>query len=214
MSEDYGEGALPPHPGEGHPFAATLPSAAEEIHPKKLTFEEASRCLNTLGKDESGSRYAYIMLTATDRKLTDISTILNFKHVLFVDVSRNYLDLDALQALTAMPFLVLLKAERNKIESAALKPMHYLQVLTLNQNQIKETGTIDQPLLECLEMNHNDIYATQFETANLDNLKVLEMRSNLLFDISGMYFFEVGTGSVARNEALRLSNLQIFIICQ
>lgn len=62
------------------------------------------------------------------RKLTDVRTILNFKHVLFVDVSGNYLTLDALQVLTEMPYLVLLKAERNLVESAALQRMPFLQV--------------------------------------------------------------------------------------
>lgn len=67
------------------------------IVPKILTFDEASKCLSNLGKDESGVRYAYLMLSATDMKLTDISKITCFKHVLFVDVSGNFLDLEALQ---------------------------------------------------------------------------------------------------------------------
>lgn len=37
------------------------------IEEKILSFDEASRCLSILGKDESGSRYAYLMMTATDR---------------------------------------------------------------------------------------------------------------------------------------------------
>jgi hypothetical protein len=188
MGEDFGE-ASPRLPGEGRPIfgTATAPSTAEVIKEKKLTFEQASRCLNTLGKDESGSRYAYIMITATDLKLTDVSVILNFKHVLFLDLSGNYLTTDALQALTGMPFLIFLKAERNRVESASLKPMYYLQVLDLNQNQIKDVGNIDQPMLESLGMNYNDIYTTQFDTANLNNLKQLELRSNLLFEVSGVY---------------------------
>ncbi|XP_044263080.1 leucine-rich repeat-containing protein 23-like [Tribolium madens] len=188
MGEDFGEGG-PPIPGEGvRQFGPpTAPSIPEVIKEKKLTFEEASKCLNTLGKDETGSRYAYLMITASNRKLTDVSIILRFKHVLFLDLSGNYLTTDALQVLTEMPFLILLKAERNRVDSAALKPMPYLQVLALNQNQIKQVGNIDQPLLDCLEMNYNDIYNTEFETANLKQLKQLEMRSNLLFEISGFY---------------------------
>ncbi|KAF2892785.1 hypothetical protein ILUMI_13387, partial [Ignelater luminosus] len=120
---------------------------------KNLTFEEASRCLNTLGKDESGMRYAYLMITATDRKLTNISTILNFKHVLFVDVSGNFLNLESLQVLVDMPYMILLKAERNRVESAALLVMPFLQVLCLNKNQILETCDINQPMLEYLELN-------------------------------------------------------------
>lgn len=56
-------------PGEGLFQAPTGEMLLKEeiITEKNLTFEEASRCLNTLGKDESGMRYAYLMITATDR---------------------------------------------------------------------------------------------------------------------------------------------------
>lgn len=119
---------------------------AKVIEEKILSFDEASRCLSVLGKDESGSRYAYLMITVTDRyhkteksflcggknsflrKLTNVRTILNFKHVLFVDVAGNFLDLDALQVLTELPYLILLKADRNITESAALNPAPFLQV--------------------------------------------------------------------------------------
>lgn len=43
------------------------------IEEKILSFDEASRCLSTLGKDESGSRYAYLMMTATDRYIWQVS---------------------------------------------------------------------------------------------------------------------------------------------
>lgn len=95
---------------------------------KKLTFEEASKCLHNLGKDESGVRYAYLMITATNRKLTDVSIILNFKHVLFLNLSDNFLNLDALQVLAKIPFLAMLKANRNRVESAALDQIPFLQV--------------------------------------------------------------------------------------
>lgn len=39
----------------------------EEIVPKSLTFTEASKCLHMLGKDESGIRYAYLMITAVEK---------------------------------------------------------------------------------------------------------------------------------------------------
>lgn len=189
---EFGEGPIPPPlqlPGEGGPQfgAPTLSTLSEAIKEKILTFDEASKCLNTLGKDETGARYAYLMITATNRKLTDVSIILRFKHVLFLDLSGNFLTIEALQVLTEMPFLILLKAERNRVNSASLKPMPYLQVLALNQNQIKHVGNINQPLLDCLEMSFNDIYKTEFETSDLQQLKQLEMRSNLLIEIEGFY---------------------------
>lgn len=58
-------------PGEGAPAYQTdivdHIQLSHVIEEKSLSFEEASRCLNTLGKDESGIRYAYLMLSATDR---------------------------------------------------------------------------------------------------------------------------------------------------
>ncbi|XP_063912802.1 leucine-rich repeat-containing protein 23-like [Zophobas morio] len=202
MGEYAGEAATAAVPGEGAPVfvSTTAPSLSEVIKYKKLSFEEASRCLNMLGKDETGSRYAYLMITATDQKLTDVSIILSFKHVFFLDLSGNYLTTEALQVLVAMPFLILLKAERNRVDSASLDTMHYLQVLDLNQNQIKNVENINQPLLDVLELNFNDIYITRFETANLEKLKQLELRSNLLFEISGTFPLSIEKMYLAGNK--------------
>ncbi|XP_018576488.1 leucine-rich repeat-containing protein 23-like [Anoplophora glabripennis] len=190
MEEEFGEGMLSPQVGEGgltSPTAISRFIIEEPIKEKKLTFDEASKCLNTLGKDESGVRYAYLMITATARKLTDISIILNFKHVLFIDLSDNFLNLDALQVLSGMPFLLYLKVERNKVESAALEPMYYLQCLNLNMNQVTETCDINQPQLETLELQDNLIYTIQFDSERLSNLKMLNLRGNQLIDFSGTY---------------------------
>lgn len=79
--------------------------------------------------------------------------IINFKHLFFVDVSGNFLDLDALQILAQLPFLIALRAQRNRIESAALETMPFLQVLSLSKNQISETCDIFQPILHSLDLN-------------------------------------------------------------
>ncbi|VEN38480.1 unnamed protein product [Callosobruchus maculatus] len=189
-AEDAHEVAV--HFGEGTPINLTpkyppTPHFEIEIKEKKLTFEEASRCLNTLGKDESGVRYAYLMLSATERKLTDISTVVNFKHLLFVDVSGNFLSTEALQVLTQIPYLLYLRAERNRLESAGLKVSPYLQVLLLNMNQIAETCDINQPMLELLELGENVIYTAQFDAERLPNLKELSLHNNHLIDTSGVY---------------------------
>lgn len=181
MSEMLGEGEQPPIPGEGQtsPREDTALPITQEIKDKKLSFEEASRSLKVLGKDESGIRYAYLMMSLMNRSLTDVSVILNFKHVLFLDLSGNYLTLDDLQVLVDMPFLILLKVDRNKVESAALGYMPYLQVLSFNQNKIIETNDIYQPLLDSLELHYNFICNVQFSVEGLKNLKQLEMRSEL-----------------------------------
>lgn len=58
-----------------------------------------------------------------------------------MDVGGNFLDLDALQVLTELPYLILLRAERNIVESAALNPAPFLQVLT-NKNFLKVIKTV------------------------------------------------------------------------
>lgn len=190
MDEQLGEDALPPQVGEGGaPSPISIPHFVieERIQEKKLTFDEASKCLNTLGKDESGVRYAYLMITATEKKLTDISIVVNFKHVLFLDVSDNFLNVDAFQVLSGMPFLLYLRAERNRLESADLDPMFYLQCMILNKNQITETCDVNQPSLEILELQDNLIYTIQLDRERLSNLKMLNLRGNQLIDFSGTY---------------------------
>ncbi|ENN75360.1 hypothetical protein HUJ04_006579 [Dendroctonus ponderosae] len=176
---------------------------------KKLTFEEASKCLNTLGKDESGIRYAYLMITATDKKLTDISIILNFKHVLFLDLSGNYLNLEALQVLAKMPFLLMLNANRNRVESGALDTMPYLQTLCLNINKIEETYDISQPMLETLELEFNQIFTAQFDNEKLPHLLELDLKGNHLIDLSGLYPESLERLFVAQNKITRLNDLAL-----
>ncbi|KAK9681323.1 hypothetical protein QE152_g38397 [Popillia japonica] len=211
-------------PGEDHDLrkligedlygAINVPQVVTE---KVLTFEEASKCLNTLGKDESAVRYAYLMISPLDRKLTNIAMILNFKHLLFIDVSGNFLTLDGLQVLSEMPYVLYIKAQRNMIESAALNPMPYLQVLSLSRNCITETCDINQPMMQCLDLNYNQIYTAQFDVARTEALKQLEMRGNQLFDISGsfplglenLYLAENKIARFCENDLGRLVNLKI-----
>ncbi|KAK9887197.1 hypothetical protein WA026_021039 [Henosepilachna vigintioctopunctata] len=174
------------------------------IVPKILTFDEASKCLSNLGKDESGVRYAYLMLSANDMKLTDISKITCFKHVLFVDVSGNFLELEALQILCELPYLILLKAERNKITSAALNPCPYLQVLVLNKNQITETNNISQPYLETLDLSHNNIYEVHLDSDKLKELKQLELKGNQLTELAGDFPVSVEKLYVAENRIQKI----------
>lgn len=177
---EYGEGdlILSPQPQSIH----LLP---ELIIEKKLTFEQVSNNLHLLGKDESGINYAYLMLTLNNAKLTDISIIAHFKHVLFIDLSGNLLNVNALQILIELPYLVYLKVEKNRLDSGALMQMQYLQVLILNYNQISETCDIKQPFLECLELNFNVIFTIHFN--NLEHLKQLDLRGNHLTDLNGTF---------------------------
>lgn len=207
MGEDYPIPEYPPIIGEIPQTSSYHIPSIEKIVEKKLSFYEASCGLSNLGKDETGCRYAYLTLTAMDMKLTDVSVILNFKHVMFLDLSGNFLTIDALQVLTKMPYLLLLKAERNRVAATNLATMYYLQVLDFNYNQIKTIGEINQPLLDCLELNYNNIYTTNFDNAELANLKHLELRSNLLFDISGSYPTNLEKLYLAANKIASINSL-------
>ncbi|XP_028141015.2 leucine-rich repeat-containing protein 23-like [Diabrotica virgifera virgifera] len=177
----------------------------EQIVENKLCFEEASRCLTTLGKDESAVRFAYLMLSAIDKKLTDVSVIVNFSHLQFVDVSGNYLTTEALQVLTQLPFLIYIRASNNKVESACFSTMHYLQVLILNKNFVRETGDISQPILETLELADNYIYTVQFDPDRLENLKELVLSSNHLLDTTGIYPKNLERLFMGKNKISRIN---------
>lgn len=180
-------------------------SSSDRLLVKKLSFIEASRCLNTLGKDESGVKIAYLKLSALDMQLTDISCIVNFKHLHFVDVSNNFLRLEALQVLTELPYLLYIKVEGNIVESAGLKPMPFLQVLLLNRNRIKETIDISQPLLNCLEIGENRISSINFDSSLVNNLKELSLHGNNLTELSGQYPQSLESLYLNRNKISKIS---------
>lgn len=94
-----------------------------------LTYSEASECLHNLGKCAVAQcEYAYLSMDVSDKGLTDVSVIPFFKHVRYVNVSGNRLTSEALHVLETMPYLQMLRADRNRLVSAELKPMPYLQV--------------------------------------------------------------------------------------
>lgn len=205
MSEWYGEDVPVPTPVQQDSLPTTR-FFQEPIKVRALSFDDASKCLNTLGKDESGIRYAYLMLTATEKKLTDVSVIPNFKHLLYLDLSGNFLNLSSLQVLCELPYLLYLKAERNIIESAALNPMPYLQVLVLNKNQIMETNDVIQPMLETLEIGDNSIYTPQFLKDQMIGLKQLSLHGNYLIDTSGSYPRNLERLYLNRNRIIKITS--------
>lgn len=59
-------------PGEHgkYAFDTTDKFVLSQVIPQRvLSFEEASRGLSMLGKDESGARYAYLMMTASNKRV-------------------------------------------------------------------------------------------------------------------------------------------------
>ena len=106
----------------------SIPSITE-IEPRILLHSVASECLCTLGKCDSGLRYAFLVMDASDKHLSDVSIIPTFKHVLRVNVSGNHLTSESLKVLSSMTFLLMLEADRNAITgSLRMDPMPYLQV--------------------------------------------------------------------------------------
>ncbi|XP_046618780.1 leucine-rich repeat-containing protein 23-like [Neodiprion virginianus] len=172
-----------------------------------LTFDEAARGLCMLGKNDSGLKYSYLMLNVSEKGLTDISIIPTFRNVIFVNVSGNRLTRAALQVFSSMTYLLMIQADRNRITLPDLEPMVYLQVLTLNDNEISETSGIGHRLLECLELNRNRIRRLSLSPYVLENLRVLELRGNLLTTTNGIFFPSLVALYVAENRIEQFEGL-------
>ncbi|XP_059060683.1 leucine-rich repeat-containing protein 23-like isoform X1 [Achroia grisella] len=195
--------------------------AAEEekvVHPvRKLNRFEVCGRLSLLGKTAEGDGYTYLKAKCTGMSLTDISGLKYYKHLQFVDVSDNHLDLDALQVLTDLQFLVLIHADKNILHSAALKKMKYLQVIIMNYNLITSVHDIYQPELSTLEVGYNKIERVSFDN-RMPNIKCLDFRYNTIEDISNLDFPKLDSLYLAGNKITslvgieRLVNLRILHI--
>lgn len=184
--EYAGEGDDYPKPFSIKPTKLSHFSYKERLKEKKLSLDEASKALSMLGKNANG-RYSYLKMSAIGMNLTDVSVILSFKLVMFVDLSKNLLKLDDIQVLCCLPFLTSLKADQNLLDSAALKSAPYLQTLLFNTNLITETCDIIQSGLEVLELGNNLIYTLQFDKEGLANLMELSLHGNHVIDTSGSF---------------------------
>ncbi|PBC32759.1 Leucine-rich repeat-containing protein [Apis cerana cerana] len=191
-------------------YVERLSSTFEDVT-KALTQTEAGECLHTLGKCESGLGYAYLGLNASNRDLTDIRIIPMFKYVLYVNVSGNRLNNEALRVLSSMKYLLMLQADKNQVESAELDPMPYLQVLTLNNNKLNSTSGISHKFLECLELNHNNIEEITLNPYDLENLKTLEIGGNFLTTTNGIFFPGLIRLYLGENQIERLEGLEILV---
>ncbi|XP_076749559.1 leucine-rich repeat-containing protein 23 [Xylocopa sonorina] len=203
--EDRGEA------GEAEEYPTPESSSIFEDTSRALTQSEAGECLHALGKCDSGLGYAYLGLNASNKDLTDVRIVPTFKYVLYVDVSGNRLTNEALRVLCSMKYLLMLRADRNQAESAELEPMPYLQVLTLNRNKLTSTLGISHKLLECLELSHNNIEEVILNPYNLENLRTLELRGNILTTTNGIYFPGLTRLYLAENQIETLEGLEILV---
>ncbi|CAK9828473.1 Leucine-rich repeat-containing protein 23 [Anthophora retusa] len=210
MNEEEG-GRYDEEEGEAGRYPTPKSSSIFDDTTRALTHSEAGDCLHTLGKCESGLGYAYLGLNASNKGLTDIRVIPMFKYLLYVDVSGNRLTTEALNYLTSMKYLLMIRADKNLVSSAGFEPMPYLQVLTLNKNKLTSTSGISHKQLECLELNHNNIDEVTLNPYDLENLKTLELRGNILTTTSGIFFPTLTRLFLAENQIEKLEGLEILV---
>ncbi|XP_012551774.1 leucine-rich repeat-containing protein 23 [Bombyx mori] len=174
---------------------------------RKLNRSEVSVRLGLLGKTAEADGYTYLKATCTDMNLTDITAIKYFKHLQFVDVSNNKLDLEALQAVTELPHLLLIHADKNILRSGALKKMKYLQVIIMNYNELTTVHDVFQPELSTLEVGYNKIRKINFDS-RMETIRCLDFRYNLIEDINGLNFPNLDSLYLAGNQINSLIGLE------
>lgn len=139
--------------------------------------------------------------------LTDIVAIKSFKHLQFVDVSNNKLDLHSLQPVTELPYLVLLHADKNLLNTCGFKKTKYLQVMIMNNNKLTSVQDLFQPELSTLEVGYNKISRVYFRN-RMPNLKCLDFRYNMIQEIANFNFPNLISLYLGGNKIKSLVGLQ------
>ncbi|CAH2217349.1 jg5658 [Pararge aegeria aegeria] len=145
--------------------------------------------------------------TCTGMSLTNISAIRSFQHLQFVNFSNNNLDLESLQDVTALPFLVLIHADKNVLYSAALKKMKYMQVIIMNNNFLTSVHDVYQPELCTLEVGYNKIKEISFAN-KMPHIKCLDFRYNLIQEIHDIDFPNLDSLYLAGNKITSLVGIE------
>lgn len=139
--------------------------------------------------------------------LTEISALKAFHHLQFINVSDNNLTLESLQVVTELPYLVLIHADKNILNSAALKKMKYMQVMIMNNNKITTVQDVYQPELCTLEVGFNKIEKVHFDN-EMPHIKCLDFRYNLIKDITNFDFPQLDSLYLAGNKINSLLGLE------
>ncbi|XP_063230254.1 leucine-rich repeat-containing protein 23-like isoform X1 [Bacillus rossius redtenbacheri] len=183
--------------------------AAEVEEQRALTLEEAKDGLANLGRAASGLQHAYLLAKVSDLRLTDVSALQVFRHLLFVDVSGNLLRDDAFQVLAKMAQLLSIQAAGNRLTSPYLPPMGLLQVLAVSDNPLTSAAGVEHPLLECLELSRCGLQELSgLEADSLPRLRTLELRGNSLASVSGLRLEALEGLYLAANSIARLEGLE------
>ncbi|XP_045491175.1 leucine-rich repeat-containing protein 23-like [Colias croceus] len=172
-----------------------------------LSRSEISIRLSVLGKTAAGDGYTYLKATCTNMNLTEISALKSFHHLQYIDVSNNNLTTESLQVLSELPFLLLIHADKNNLNSAYLKRMKYLQVIIFNNNRITSVRDVYHPEMSTVEVGYNKIINIYFEN-RMPNLKCLDFRYNSIHDISDIDFPNLDSLYLAGNRITSLIGIE------
>lgn len=83
-----------------------------------LTREQIAEGLTQLGRTADGLSHAFIRLHISEKELTDVKTISTYRHLRFVDLSKN--NLPSLQALSSLENIIHLNVESNRLTTIDL----------------------------------------------------------------------------------------------
>ncbi|KAM5263952.1 leucine-rich repeat-containing protein 23 [Ctenodactylus gundi] len=180
---------------------------SEEWMPTPLTENMMTEGLSMLCKTGNGLAHAYVKLELKDRDLTDIYLLQSYIHLRYVDISENHLtDLSPLNNLT---HLLWLKADGNRLRSAALHELPYLQIASFAYNQITDTEGISHPRLASLDLKGNRIQVvTGLDPDKLKSLHTLELRGNQLDTTVGINLPKLKKLFLAQNMLKKVEGLE------
>jgi len=161
-----------------------------EIDPVELTVQDMANTLSMLCKTDDGLNHAYVKISASQMKLTDISLLDKYHNLRYVDLANN--NISNFKPLAALNSLLWLNIQNNLADSADLGEFHYLQVLDFSSNKLTSAEGINLPSLEQLDLTSNDIPScSPLDPEKLQFLSILQMANNKLTTTSGLSNFVV-----------------------
>lgn len=124
--------------------------------------------------------FTCVSFACTNRGLTDVSILKNYKHIRYVvsllnykivklchvqylqDISGNALE--DISSLALLPHLLSIKADHNRLTTAHLPELQYLQIASFAHNRITSTEGVAHPMLASLDLSCKNLYWLVIET--------------------------------------------------